>query len=103
MTEMGFVQGKASSCIYRLFERQLRVWVHGDDFVPLGYIINVEWFFSKMQEFWVATNRGILGPSGYHDCVQSIRVLGRFVEWTDEGISWEADPDMLSSSESRSV
>ena len=45
-----------------------------------------------LQEFWVVTNRGILGPSQYHDCVQSIRVLGRIVEWTDEGISWEADP-----------
>ena len=30
--------------------------------------------------------------SGYHDCVQSIRVPGRIVEWTDDGITWEADP-----------
>ena len=37
------------------------------------------------------TNRGILGPSGYHDCVQSVRVLGRLVEWTAEGITLEAD------------
>ena len=36
MTEIGFVQGKASPCIYQHFERQLRVWVHGDDFVPSG-------------------------------------------------------------------
>ena len=47
MTEIGFVQGKASPCIYRHFERQLRVWVHGDDFVPSGHIINVKWFFQK--------------------------------------------------------
>ena len=47
----------------------------------------------KLQEFWVVTNRGILGPSGYHDCEQSIRVLGRLVDWTAEGITWgEADP-----------
>ena len=32
------------------------------------------------------------GPSGYHDCAQSIRVPGRLVEWTAEGITWEADP-----------
>ena len=93
MTEIGFVQGKTSSpCIYRYFERQLRVWVRGDDFVSLGYITNVKCFFQKLQEFWFVTNRGILGPSDYHDCVQSIRALGRIVEWTDEGISWEADP-----------
>ena len=46
----------------------------------------------KLQEFRVVTNRGILGPPGYHDCVQSIRVLGRIVEWTADGITWEADP-----------
>ena len=40
----------------------------------------------------VLVKRGILGPSGYHDCVQCIRVLGRLVEWTAEGITWEADP-----------
>ena len=75
MTAVGFVQGRAS-------ERQLRVCVHGNDFVRLSYIINVKWFFTKLQEFWVGTNRGILGPSGYHDSVHSIRVPGRIVDWT---------------------
>ena len=46
----------------------------------------------KLQEFWVVTSRRILGPPGYHDTVQSIRVLGRVVEWTADGITWEADP-----------
>ena len=35
MIAIGFVQGRASPCIYHHLERQLRVWVHGDDFVPL--------------------------------------------------------------------
>ena len=52
MIAIGFVQGRASPCIYHHLERQLRVWVHGDDFVPLGYIINVKWFFVKLQEVW---------------------------------------------------
>ena len=70
MIAIGFVQDRASPCIYRHLEKQLRVWVHGDDFVPLGYIVNVRWFFVKLQEFWVVTNRGILGPPAHHDCVQ---------------------------------
>ena len=49
-------------------------------------------FFSKLQEVWVVTNRGIFGLPVYHDCVQSIRVLGRIVERTADGITWEADP-----------
>ena len=68
------------------------MWVHGDGFVLAGSIINVKWFFSKLQAFWFVTNRGILSPSGYHDCLQSNRVLGRIVEWTDMGISWEPNP-----------
>ena len=32
MIAFGFVQGRASSCIYRHLEKQLFVWVHGDDF-----------------------------------------------------------------------
>ena len=68
------------------------VWVHGDDFVLLGYIVSVRWFLVKLQEFWVDTNRGILGPPGYHNSVQSNRLLGRIVEWTVDGITWEADP-----------
>ena len=63
MIAIGFVQGGASPCIYRHLEKQLRVWVHGDDFVPLNYIVNVRCFF----------------------VVQSIRMLGRIVDW-------EADP-----------
>ena len=99
MIAIGFVQGGASPRIYRHLERQLRVWVHGDDLVPLGNIVNVRRFFVKLQEFSVVTNRGILGPPGHHDCVRNIRLLGRIVELT-------ASPerqilDMQSSSGSR--
>ena len=60
------------------------MWVHGDDCVPLGYIINVNFFFCETA--------GGLGCHDANDCVQSIRVLGRIVEWTADGITWEADP-----------
>ena len=91
MVAIGFFQVGASPCICRHLEKQLRVWVHGDDFVHLDYIVNVRCFFVKLQVFWVVTNRGILGSPAYHDCVQSIRVLGRIVEWTADGLTWEAD------------
>ena len=41
---IGFAQGGASPCIHRHLEKQLRVWVHGGDFVPLGCIVNVRCF-----------------------------------------------------------
>ena len=65
MTGIEFVQGSAFSCIYCHSEKQLRVGVHGDDVVPLGYIITVKrFFFAKLQEVWVVTNRRILGLRG---------------------------------------
>ena len=79
--ETVFVQLRTSPCIYRHLEKQLRVWVEGNDCVSLFYISNVMWFFSKLQELWVVTNRRMFGPSEYRHCVQSIRVLGRIVEW----------------------
>ena len=91
MVAISCVQGRASPCIYRHLEKQLLVWVHGDDFVFLGYIVNVKCIFAKLQEVGVVTNQGILGPSGFHDRAQNIRVPGRIVEWTDDGITWEAD------------
>ena len=51
MVAIGFVQGTASPCIYRHLEKQLRVWVHGDDFVPLGYIV-VKCFFCETARGW---------------------------------------------------
>ena len=71
--------------MYRHLEKQLRVWVHGDDFVLLGYMVNVRHFSMKLQEF-------ILASSEYHDSLHSIRVPRRIVEWTADGITWEADP-----------
>ena len=53
-------KGEASPCIYRHFESQLRVWVHGDAFVLLGHIMNVGWFFSELQEFWVVAKQKLV-------------------------------------------
>ena len=92
MIGIGFVQGSASPCIYRHLERQHRVWLHGDDLVPLGHIISVNYFLRNYRSFGLSRIEEILGPSGHHDCVQSIRVLGRIVDWTADGITWEADP-----------
>ena len=46
---IGLVQGRAPPCIYRHMEKQLRVWVHGDDFVLLGYIVNVRFLLETAR------------------------------------------------------
>ena len=92
MIAIGFVHGRASAYMYRHLENSsVYGYMEMTLYLPVTSI-NVRWFFVKLQEFWVVTNRGILGPSGYHDCVQGIRVLGRLVEWTTEGITWDPRP-----------
>ena len=56
MIAIGLVQGRALWCMYRHLEKELRVWVHRDDSVPLGNTVSVRWFFVKLQELWVVTN-----------------------------------------------
>ena len=73
-------KGEASPCFYRHFESQLRVWVHGDAFVPLGHIMNVGWFFSELQEFWVVAKqklvlfKGEASPCFYRHFESQLRV-----------------------------
>ena len=61
-------------CKVEHLEKQLRVWVHGDDFVPLGYIIIVKGFSSEAARVL--------------DCHEW---RNPWALWTDDGITWEAD------------
>ena len=53
----------------------------------MGSYADTKWLEARLREAWALTVRGVLGPKGYKDCV-----LGRIIGWTDEGITWEADP-----------
>ena len=43
MSVLGFEQGKSSPCIYWHKERNLRIWVYGDDFIVMGYYDDAKW------------------------------------------------------------
>ena len=77
MTGRGFVQGGASPCMYHHSERQLRVWVHGDDLVPL----------SPMSLFLRHSSRSLV-----LQVTTTVCLLGRIADRTADGITWEANP-----------
>ena len=91
MTGIEFVQGRARRASTAT-ERSNSVCGCTETTSHPSATSSISIFFAKLQKVWVVTNQGILGPPEYHDCVQSIRVLGRIVEWTADGITWEADP-----------
>lgn len=59
---LGFVQGKATPCVFFHPQRNLRVSVHGDDFTTLGKIDDLKWFSQQLRSIWIIEERGLLGP-----------------------------------------
>ena len=68
--------------------------MHGDDFVTLGPIHELRKFSQELKAAWMIEERGVFGPpeSRHLGTVQEMRHLNRILKWTDEGISYEADP-----------
>ena len=64
--------------------------VHGDDFVWEGQDKDLDWVLKVMKDKYELKNRGRLG-FGPND-VRKIDILGRTVELTDKGITWQGDP-----------
>ena len=88
MIAIGFVT--ASACIYRHLEKQIRVCPHTD---TTFFSVTSSMSDSSLWNCKSSVCHESRNPwtPGFHDCVQSIRVLGRVVERTADDITWEAD------------
>ena len=87
VNELGFTRGLTSPCIFYHPGRNLRVLVHGDDFVSLGAPPDLYQFRQELETRWLMKIRGMLGVE-----VQSIDILNRVLTVTPSGILYEADP-----------
>ena len=90
LLDMGFVPGKSSTVVFYNPELDIRLVVHGDDFVLSGEQIHLERFAAQLKEKYLVKIRGILGPDRNDQKV--ISILNRIVEWTELGLQIEADP-----------
>ena len=86
---IGFVTGVATPCMFWNEARDIRIVVHGDDFTVLGPVANLDWFRSEIAKRFEVKFRGRLGPEPNDD--KAIRILNRVVQWTNDGIEYEAD------------
>eukprot|EP00969_Alexandrium_andersonii_P184420 8147606-Alexandrium_andersonii.AAC.1 len=82
--DMGFAQGRASTCVF--FHKAWKVWVviHGDGFTALGTAEALGWYRKGIQARMSTKVKGRLGPR--REDMNEMRVLNRIVTWTDEGI-----------------
>ena len=84
---LGFSQGRSSPCLYHHAGRDLQVFVHGDDFVSLGKLVECRWLRTELSRQWELKERGALGVEE-----REMRILGRILGVHKWGYSLEADP-----------
>jgi len=87
--DWGFQVGSASPCIMFHPKREVRLVVHGDDFTALGWEHQLDWYRGQVTSKFESKVKGRIGPA--KDDLKSMRVLNRLVQWTSEGIEYEAD------------
>ena len=86
LDEIGFVKGMASACNFRHVQRDVKVTVHGDDFLVTGSLSDLLWLQNKCgSKYEIKTH--LLGPEDE----QQIKILNRVVRWSLHGLEYEAD------------
>ena len=86
MKKWGFKRGKYNPCLYFHEEWNVKVLVHGDDFVSVGKRSQVNKFKDKLEgRFELKTNIVGKGP----DEKKEARILNRIVRITDGGWEYE--------------
>ena len=87
LLSLGFLQGRASSCLFYHPLKDIRLEVHGDDFVSVARALDIKWLHERFREAWKCKFCATLSSSG-----QSVRILGRLLSREASGYSLEADP-----------
>ena len=88
LDQLGFLRGTASSCHYYHPDSKLRLLVHGDDFVAVGYEDEVRAWESKMQAKYPCVTQ-MIGQEDEHE--KELKVLGRWIRLTPDGVEIEID------------
>ena len=89
LTDAGFVVGGADGSTFHHEMREVRIVVHGDDFVITGMEEELKWTEDVLRKKYPVKMRGILGPEP-GDSKEAI-ILNRSVRWRDDGVVFEVD------------
>ena len=92
LVQWGFRKGQASPCIFYSEELNVRVLVHGDDFVAVGSRANLDILQKKLESVYESKTQRIGWEKGRS---REARVLGKIITLTNEGALLEPDPALL--------
>jgi hypothetical protein len=90
LVAVGFAPGRASACTFYHEEKDIKMVVHGDDFIIEGVEDELKWIRGVLESKYIVKMRGMIGPDRKDDKV--IDILNRTVEWKEEELWYEADP-----------
>ena len=88
LEEMGFERGTAYPSIFVHEKRNMKLMVHGDDFLTIGRKRNIEWFIKNMNIKYESKH---VRMGEAPELKKSLKILNRIVTWETESISIEAD------------
>ena len=91
LKDIGFEQGDSNPCLFYHPGRQIRLLVHGDDYVGVADDYQLKWLQKKIEDKFEIKSQ-TLGPDSSKGEKKQVSILGRIIEWKEEGISYEADP-----------
>ncbi len=87
---IGFSIGKSSPCVFEHEQRDLKTFVHGDDFVTSGDPDQVKWLEGKLMDKYAITTTYV---GDYPGMAREARILNRIIRLhPGQGITIEADP-----------
>lgn len=90
LEEVGFERGISCGVVFYHKSRDLALAVHWDDFTFCGLEKDLNWIKELMATWFDIKVRGMLGMDPKDD--KEMVTLGKIVKWTNEGITYEADP-----------
>ena len=88
LLSLGFEQGRASRCNFQHKSRDIRLTVHGDDFLVVAGAEQLAWLDVKLRQQYDMKSE-VLGPEA--NMKQKVRILNRTLRWAKKGIEYEAD------------
>ena len=88
LISLGFERGTGYPLIFLNKSRNIKLMVHGDDFITVGRTKQLAWFEREMNKKYESKHVRLGESVG---AVQSIKVLNRIITWEKHSIGVEAD------------
>ena len=88
LAELGLDRGKSSGNLFKNMEQKTSLTVHGDDLVAVGPVKVLQGIAAGMESKY-PVKVSIMSDMPGH--VRELRVLGRRIRWTTEGVVYEHD------------